>query len=331
MSTALAWVLGRGGLLGSHLARAVARRGPGLALWDAAPTGLPWKEESRLGAALEAAADSFAAAVRARGGGWAFLWAAGAGVIGTSPEALAAETRTWRRCLELLERLPANSGERAPGEIFLASSAGGVYGESTEPRLTEASACMPLSEYGRNKLRQEAALAEWNATRPDARCLVGRLSNLYGPGQNLAKPQGFISHACRNVIQGRAIQLYVPLDTIRDYLFAEDCAEHVAACVERLRAEDAVPGAPLLKVFAAEQACSLAQILGCIRRISRRHPKVVITRRPTGKEQARRIQFRSVVWPDLPMPRRTDLLVGVDRVYQHQMSLFRQGKLPAPS
>jgi len=48
--------------------------------------------------------------------------------------------------------------------------------------------------------------------------MVGRMSNLYGPGQNLKKVQGLISQMCLRVLTRQPLVLYVPLDTIRDYL-----------------------------------------------------------------------------------------------------------------
>ena len=48
--------------------------------------------------------------------------------------------------------------------------------------------------------------------------LVGRIANLYGPGQNLAKPQGLVSQLCLANLTGQPLSIYVSLDTLRDYL-----------------------------------------------------------------------------------------------------------------
>src|SRR5262245_43665921 len=179
VTPASAWVVGAGGLLGSSVAEALPRFFPGSAAWTPAQK-FSWSDPAALEAELAAASKAFLAASKS----WMVLWCAGAGVVGTSAEAMARETRAFQILLEAL------GGSRQPGLFFLASSAGGVYGGSRSAPLTEDTAPSPVSDYGRAKLQQEEILAAWAAARPEISTLTGRISNLYGPGQNLSKPQG---------------------------------------------------------------------------------------------------------------------------------------------
>jgi len=324
--SALAWVVGRGGLLGSSLERAL---GPGA--WRDPPP-LAWGEPGRLAASIEEAARGFAARLAAESpAGWTLAWCAGAGVVGTAAADLEAETDALRLVLQRLgAALDGETRTRSlPGRVFLASSAGGVYGGSPDRPLTETSAPAPISDYGRAKLAQEAALAAWTRDRPRVSILVGRLANLYGPGQRLDKPQGLVSHMSRCLIFGVPVHVYVPLDTIRDYLFAEDAGRQVASALGRLAREAPAGGRHVLKVFASERETTIAGLLGVFRRIGRRQLRVVSGLHPVRTQQPARLQFRSAVWADEPRVR-TELLDGVSRVYRHQLGLFLAGLLPAP-
>ena len=119
-------------------------------------------------------------------------------------------------------RDPAGNG------FFLASSAGGVYAGASGPPFTEHTEPAPISAYGRAKLRSEEIATEF-AVRTSTALLVGRLANLYGPGQNLDKPQGLVSQLCLAQLTRQPLTVYVPLDTMRDYLFVDDAAAMAVA------------------------------------------------------------------------------------------------------
>ena len=320
--SALAWVVGRGGLLGSSVERALGPKA-----WRP-ERPLAWSPRERLADSIEEAVRAFADRLEARSGeGWNLYWCAGAGVVGTSVAALEAETAALRLFLDCLGAEPRLRD--LPGRIFLASSAGGVYGGSRERPLTEATPPLPISDYGRGKLAQEVALAAWAAGRPRVSTLVGRLANLYGPGQRLDKPQGLISHMCRCLIFGVPVHLYVPLDTIRDYLFAEDAGRRLVAGLARL-AREAPGGRHVTKIYASERETTVAGLIGVFRRLARRQLRVVSGLHPVRAQQPARLQFRSTVWRDEADSARTELLEGVSRVHRHQLALFQAGRLPAP-
>ncbi len=172
----ITWVIGQGGLLG----RAVARRSG--ALYEPGP--IPWREPTQARETLHHHARGLE--VAARGGPWRVIWAAGSATTSTSRKDAFGE-------LEPLEGLLMGLRGALPsgrGCFFLTSSAGGVYAGASEPPFTTRTAPVPLSPYGELKLAQEAAAAETLAGVVPV--IIGRVSNLYGPGQNLDKLQGLI-------------------------------------------------------------------------------------------------------------------------------------------
>ncbi len=256
------------------------------------------------------------------------LWCAGAGGVAAPPETLASETRALEGLLEGLSRHLAGPCADRPGVFLLSSSAGGVYGETPDLPLTEDSPCRPLSEYGRNKLRQEGVGRAWTERHPQVSLLVARLSNLYGPGQNLSKPVGLISQLSRSLIYNHPTHVYVPLDTTRDYLHVSDGARHIVRCLDRLLASNRRQ--TVTKLFASEQGVSIAGILGLLHRIAKHRPRVICAPHPHRKQQPGRLAFRSKVWTDTSATPQTDLATGIFSVYQHHLALFQQGLLPAP-
>jgi UDP-glucose 4-epimerase len=315
-------------MLGSHLSHALGAEGA-LPSWSEQVPRFAWGSREVLRVQLDTAVSRFIAeAASGRHRAWALYWAAGAGVIGTSVEQLQEETRTLEHVLDLLAAQLGRVGT-PPGSVFLASSAGGVYGRCPDSPAGEGSRCLPISPYGREKLRQEELLSLW-AERHRVSFLIGRISNLYGPGQNLGKPQGLISHLVRNLILNRPVHVYVPMDTLRDYLHVEDCAPAIIRAMSRLRREAlAGGGAPgMTKIFASEQASSVASIIGLVSKIARRRPRVIHAAHPLTEQQSRRLTFRSQVWHEDHRPPRT-LSVGVSQVHRHMLQLFSSGKVGA--
>jgi UDP-glucose 4-epimerase len=326
MRETLIWIVGRGGLLGSHLWRVLSQHMPCTRLWESSPRQFSWTEPMLLTEELSHAVKAFAATAISQNGAWAVLWCAGIGVMSSSAAALEPEWLAWRRLLDLLGQHLAGPCDGLPGSIFLASSAGGVYGGSFGEFLTEDTPPRPVSDYGIHKLHMEEALRSWTGTFGNVSSLIGRISSLYGPGQNLGKAQGIISHLSRCMIHRRPVNLYVPLDTRRDYLFAADCAHQVGASLGRLLTERP---RSVLKVFASEELTSLARIVAVFFRMAKHRP-LIVTQQPHGAQPAS-LKLRSVVWRNLRCMRRTDLAAGIHIVHEHQLALFCHGLLPPPS
>jgi UDP-glucose 4-epimerase len=237
-------------------------------------------------------------------------WCAGSGITGTSAEVLELELGALR---DTLDALAAVSGPRN-GAFFFASSAGGVYAGVGAPPYDESSPVRPLSAYGQAKLDGEALVTAWSH-RTGTPSFIGRIANIYGPGQNLAKAQGLISQICRSHLTGQPLSIYVSLDTLRDYLFAPDGARLVAAGLGRLRQEEEAqrPGSSrvVTKVLASQKAITIGAVLGETRRIFKSQPRIVLGASAVSAMQARDLSLRSRVWPELDRSSFTPFPVGV--------------------
>ncbi len=212
----------------------------------------------------------------------AVLWCAGAGVVGTPEHRLRDERELLDATLDAIGR-----SQRGALRFFLASSAGGVYA-GNGGLCTEETMPVPTSSYGHSKLLQEQMLDDW-AGSVSVELLVGRISNLFGPRQNMSKPQGFISHLFAAMARQQPLVFTVPGSTIRDFVFADDIGARVASWAT---APEASPGTTL-KILAAERSVTLAHLTTLASRIARRSPKVLFAR-PAGVGQPAVLRFKSV-------------------------------------
>ncbi len=307
-------VVGGGGLLGGALVR-LQRAGGGQALvpvvdWGGAPE-----------ADLAAAVDRFAMLVA--GGPWRVVWCAGSGVTGSGEGALTQENGVLSSFLQMLRTRLGPSLAAQRGSFFLASSVGGVYGGAEAPPYTEATVPRPLSGYGVAKVRAESLVTAWCA-RSGVRGLIGRITNLYGPGQNLAKPQGLVSHLCRAHVTGAPVGIYVPLDTIRDYVFAPDCARLIVDALTRV--EDVVsPGEVVVKILASHRPLSVAALIKESQRVFRRPLRLLYAPSVSSAGQARDLRVASAVWPDLDRRPLETLAAGIATTADDVESRMRRG------
>jgi UDP-glucose 4-epimerase len=325
LTDVLSWVLGRGGLLGHSVENALSASGQ---IWYP-PERFEWNDPPRLTEQLSAASVEFAKQVGTTP--WQLVWCAGTGVVATGTAELRGETEAFRHLLGAAAAA-MESDRLGLGAVFLASSAGGLYAGSSRPPYTEHSPEAPLAPYGFNKLDQELIARRWSAEH-EVPLLIGRVSNLYGPGQNLGKGQGLITQICRRMLVRQPFGLYVPLDTIRDYIFAADCGALVADGLARLRHEAArsnhVP--TVVKIFASHRPSSIATVLAEVSQVIRRPARVILTASPNARHQAPDLRMASLVWPELDRRPLTTLGDGIHKVLLDLLATMQQGKLaPAP-
>jgi UDP-glucose 4-epimerase len=306
----LVWVVGAGGLLGSALVRAMGSTPRFVG------TPVPWTDGHGAAAVLRADLERFAAA--AGSGPWAVVWAAGAGVVGTTQEVLDAETEVTRGFAAAL----AASRPPGPGALFLTSSAG-MYAGSAHPPFDESTVPVPMNAYGAEKLRQEGLVAA--ALAGAVPLVAGRVSTLYGPGQNLDKAQGLITRLCLQAAMRRPIRVFVPMDTLRDYLFVDDAARPPLARVRQAVA--AQPVAPRVRVLAAGQATTIAELVALVQRISRTRIGVAQGALPQSSQHVLDLRLRSRCPPPPGMAPPTLLTTGVRQVYDEIMGLTATGAL----
>jgi UDP-glucose 4-epimerase len=301
--TTRVWVIGAGGLLGSGVRRALAAD-PNWMLHPA--ESLPWGDPAAIRERAASTAHDLIAAAAANGQRWAIFWVAGAATTATSEQTIELERAQF---VSVIAAIEAASEGTSGGSLFVASSAGGIYGGAVHPPFDERSVPAPASAYGRFKLEVEGIAAEF-AARSGIPVLIGRIANLYGPGQHLDKLQGLISQLLLAHFNRKPVQVYVPLETVRNYLFVDDCARLMLSAMSRL-VEEAVPHGVVTKVLCSDQNVSISSLLGYVRAIRKAPPRIVLGTGAAAAGQAVDLRLRSVVWPELDARDLTPIVAGI--------------------
>ena len=313
MTQGVSWVVGRGGMLGSRVERALVRSGREVAV---PPASITWTDERESRAGLGAGVDSLVE--QAGTGAWSVFWCAGAGVTASSQGSLDQE-------LDMFEALLDNLAHRGGGlgSLCLVSSAGGVYAGSRSPPFDEGSPPRPVSPYGETKRAMETTATRW-AARTGNQLLVARVANLYGPGQDISKPQGLITQLVRAHLLRRPLHVYVPLDTTRDYIYVDDAANKIVASMDRLRE---LSGPPVTKVIASQQALTVGAVLGELGRILHRRLPIVLGASPMARHQSTDLRLKSVVWTDMDRQALTPFPAGVHATLLDVSARLREARL----
>lgn len=315
----LTWVVGAGGLLGSAVSRAVTAGGGDLLVADP----IPWNRPEDAQPALRRGITRLLDRAERTGARWQLAWCAGAGVTGTSDAELEAEVDALAALLGAVRaRVGPGGVDPASGAVFVASSVGGVYAGATGAPFTELHEPAPTSAYGRAKLAGEQVAQDFAATSGVA-VVIGRITNLYGPGQDLSKPQGLISHLCRAHLTRTPISIYVSLDTIRDYLYVDDCADLILDALAGAADVTTTDQPSVVKLIGSHQGVTIGTLLGEFRRVFKRSPWVLLGTSATARYQAGDLRIRSVVWPALDRRPLTSLPAGMAATAE---DLFRMVK-----
>ena len=299
----ITWVVGRGGLLGS----AVARRCD----LEYLPGPVPWHDPDAARATLHEQARGLEHA--AAGGRWRVVWVAGAATTSTPRDVAFRELHPLEGLATgLRSALPSGSGS-----VFLASSAGGVYAGSCSPPFDAESETAPLSPYGELKLAQEEMTLD--LLSPVVPVVIGRISNLYGPGQNVQKLQGLISQLARSAVTQQPINIFVPLDTIRDYIYSDDAAGEALRAADLAR--DLRTGSTV--VLASGQPATVGQLIRTMNLVARRRVPVALGSHPSSTAQSPDLRLTPTREPQhlTPLPAGMKAVYGDILTRMHASSL----------
>jgi len=300
----LVWVIGHGGMLGSALERCLTASGavPHLPFHR-----LHWHDESAVVNEMRQEALRFLAAAR-DADSWEIYWAAGIGTMGSVANELTTETLVLRTLtLTLASALANRSRVARNGRLAFASSAGAIYAGVTGVVIDETTPAAPTTPYADAKLAQEEVLRDF-AERLGMPVSIARISTAYGSSATSEKRQGLLTHIARSIVRNRAVRIFVPLDTIRDYVFVDDAASLMIVSLQSL-------DAPIVatKIVASQRPATISEILSIFKRVSHRAPRFVTSGAPTSSAYVRKIQFRSVAGPHWSSPPR-DLVLGISAV-----------------
>ena len=299
----ITWVLGRGGLVGSSVEAKLQIRST---VW-VPESPIQWGDQAIFEESFKKAFTRFIQHIAQED--WAILWCAGNSVVSSSPEDLQREGNFIDFICSQISILPQSLQSR--GILSFTSSAGGVYGGSTGTIFSESTIPQPINDYGFAKLEIEQRLIDF-ANQTNIKIVIFRLANVYGPNQNIEKSQGIISAITNSLLHHKPVNIYVSLQTIRNYIYADDVGEVIARSVTQLT-NDQMPNI-YLKVVASDRNISLSSLINEFRLVYGHRPMVVNTVSKSAAKHPTNLRLQSVV--DDPNHRLsfTSLAVGIDRV-----------------
>lgn len=304
----ITWTIGAGGLLGSAIQRHVKH------LFQA--SSIPWFDEQQ---SMQALANNYSAFKDLAGtSDWAIIWAAGAATVSASTESAEQELRVLE---SLLNEIAANP-PAGKGIFFLSSSAGGVYAGSSNPPFDISTMPISLSPYGEFKLKQEMATKEILGNT--CAIVIGRFSNLYGPGQNLDKLQGLISRLALAAATRQPINIFVSLDTIRDYIYVDDAARIALQWVEQAVTE---PKTTSTVIIASGEPTVLGQLIRLVQDVARTKVPVALGTHSSSAAQVSDLRLVPTPIRETELTRMS-LPAGVKLVYQ---DILARAQYPAHS
>jgi UDP-glucose 4-epimerase len=239
---------------------------------------------------------------------WAVVWLAGAAVVASTQNAADRELASFHMFLRCLKE----AGLSDRGVFFFGSSAGGVYAGSEEPPFGVHSAVQPVGPYGQLKLAQEGLvrdiLASWVPV------VVGRIANVYGPTQKPDKPQGLITQLCRAAAIRKPLNIYVPLETVRDYIYVEDVADVIHGLVTSVIADSTPPGLTV-EIIASGTSATMSTVIRQVENVTHRHLPLGFADAPAARRHARDLRLIPTPRVSNLLPRPTPLPVGIRRTY----------------
>lgn len=301
------WVIGAGGLIGSAIVRTSSIRA-------FASAKIPWATadaQTMLRNELNRFVDWVGNDT------WGIVWAAGVGVMHTDQTSLDLEIATFAAfCARMAEVFPPGQGG-----LYVVSSAGGVYAASENPPFGVDTQPHPLSAYGRSKLEQERLATK--ALSSHIPVTIGRMSNVYGPGQNVSKQQGLVTQLGLCSLLNRPATIFAPLSTLRDYIFVDDAARAVAADVCRM--SRACEPSAVRKIVCSGRSTSIAELIAIVEKTTGRTLPLIHSL--TGHPYVIDLRLKGPPHLLATDTSATSLEVGVSIVFQDLLRQLADGRL----
>jgi UDP-glucose 4-epimerase len=296
-----AWVLGSGGMLGSAISKKLNRQSVKVYRYSEL---FRWNNIEQLRIQFHTALAEFMGHLTSDDQ-WEIYWAAGKGSMGSNADDLQSETVALEEFLVLLKQKQMLL--RLKGLFGFASSAGALYSSCSDFEITELSIVTPETDYAKVKLAQERMLINFLSEIADVKLLLARFSTLYGPGQSSGKQQGLLSHIARCSLRHQPVEIFVPLDTLRDYMFSDDAA---LTFIDSLRALSVDKCKHKIKIISSERSVTIAEIISTFNRLMQKRVLMVFSRTNLSIFYKPRISYRSI-YPVENYSRSHSLLEGV--------------------
>lgn len=293
-------VFGSTGLVGSSIASALGG--------SARTASVRWSSYEKSKQDIRYALETLRAQEPSR---WAVIWAAGRAVIASPTAQLEGELRSFGAALTGTAAMNTDGG----GLLVLISSAGAIYRSNGGAPASESTPVNPTSAYGEMKLVQEEMLRR-AGEQTGLRGLILRVASVYGPRQDVTKPQGLISALVRSAVTGAVVQVFVPRETRRHYVYSEDVGRIVTHATQRLAVE---PGDCAIRLAFGERSRTISEVAAAVGRVCGARPKIQFMTANPADHYARDVSLTSEFDDASARVNPTSLEVGINRLLVHAL------------
>lgn len=294
-------VFGKNGLIGKTIVDSLKRSNHSVF----SNPKIDWKNKELVPRQVE---DSVAAFFESTiGENWIIFWFAGKGGFSVPQEQFDFDEAIFQCFLDSVEK-----NMKHPGLVVLSSSAGALYFYNPGQNFDETSLINPNSSYGKMKMRQEEALRSF-ATRTGCPSLITRVSTVYGPGSDFKNGYGLINHLCLADIARTPLEIFVPLETSRNYIYNEDAGKLIVQFAlscwgsgNKLQIRNVV----------SPSSVSVAEIVSTCSKVFKR--KVVFSNRIDSRQLLYNTRFdiKTLYISDIEQVNWTPISVGISQVRQ---------------
>ncbi len=250
---------------------------------------------------------------------WAIYWAAGKGHMASTEGELLAEER-------LFSAMCASVGKwtNTDGAVVLISSAGAIWSAPSSGPISESTPPTGASPYAKSKLRQEACLDQL-CKQQQLTGFIVRLSSVFGLNQDLQKPQGLISRLCVGTILRQPIEIFVPLETTRNYVFIDDAARMIVKSLGDILGSPCSSGKATIRVICSRDNHSVASVCNSVEVVARRKLLTIVRLLSESSRYPVHFKLRSEHANEFDRFESTTLQAGVSAVYQGALEKYKSG------
>jgi UDP-glucose 4-epimerase len=125
------------------------------------------------------------------------------------------------------------------------------------------------------------------------------------------------------------LNIFVPLDTIRDYIYVDDAA---AMALHWARvALDEQPEAPVVRIIASGDAVTVGQLIRTMRVVTKRRIPIALGSHPSSASQALDLRLTPSGTGDLEALPATPLPAGVKAVYLDILRRLQRARPTGPA
>jgi len=257
------WILGQGGFFGSAIAHAATHQHVNVF----PHAKIPWNSPGGRAFALNELAEQFGNVTHEAPA--TIIWAAGSEGVGKKQQAHCSELDAFQDFLQAISSVDNLKGST----VAIVSSAGGVFGGSPSPPFDIHTPVHAINQYGQDKI----AIEELGMRRlsSDFRVHIARVTNLYGPWSG--PRQGLINRLCTAAASREALQIFVPLDTVRDYIYVTDAAH--------LLLLEIAADFPSISLIGSGESSSVGTVISTVSHVARRKVPITLARLSTSPLQ----------------------------------------------